>query len=84
MEPVTVDLTGWNAWSQEQADAARIRHDLRLKRLHEAKAAHETMLAERAARMREKAKETPDSEQDRKKALIQAAMERVRKKKEGS
>ncbi|HKT64469.1 MAG TPA: electron transport complex subunit RsxB, partial [Burkholderia sp.] len=32
MIPVTGDDTGWDAWSQEQADAARARHDQRLAR----------------------------------------------------
>ncbi|HDR9715887.1 TPA: electron transport complex subunit RsxB, partial [Burkholderia aenigmatica] len=32
MLPVTGDRTGWDAWSQEQADAARAHHDLRLAR----------------------------------------------------
>ncbi|MBS1170441.1 MAG: ferredoxin [Burkholderiaceae bacterium] len=80
MRPVTGELTGWAAWSQPQADAARARHDQRNARLQRERAEHEAMLAERAARMR--ATVTPDeqAEKDRKKALIQAAMERARQK----
>lgn len=32
MIPVTGEQTGWDAWSQQQADAARARHDARLAR----------------------------------------------------
>ncbi|KOE27055.1 ferredoxin, partial [Burkholderia multivorans R-20526] len=32
MVPVTGERTGWDAWTQEQADAARERHDRRLAR----------------------------------------------------
>jgi electron transport complex protein RnfB len=32
MVPVTGDATGWDAWTQAQADAARARHDHRLER----------------------------------------------------
>ncbi|MBS1186472.1 MAG: ferredoxin [Burkholderiaceae bacterium] len=83
MRPVTGDLTGWAAWSQPQADDARARHDLRTARLQRERAEHEAMLAERAARMRTAV--TPDelAEKDRKKALIQAALERTRQKAAG-
>ena len=55
-----------------------MRHDLRTARLQREKAEHESMLAERVARMREAA--TPDEQDDkkRKQAIIQAAMERAR------
>ncbi len=33
MIPVTGNATGWDAWTQQQADAARVRHDRRLARL---------------------------------------------------
>jgi len=80
MVSITGDKTGWAAWSQQQADAARVRHDLRAARLAREKLEHETMLAERAARMRETSSSDEKAEQDRKKAIIQAAMERVRQK----
>lgn len=80
MVNVTGDQTGWQAWSQEQADAARMRHDLRTARLKREKEEHEAILAERTARMREAAKASAPAEQDRKKALIKAAMERARQK----
>jgi len=84
MVSITGDKTGWAAWSQQQADAARARHDLRLARLEREKREHETMLAERAARMREAPTPEAKSEQDRKKAIIQAALERARQKSKDS
>lgn len=80
MLPVTGEATGWAAWSQSLADAARMRHDLRSKRLQREQDDHAAMLAERAARMRKSAAQEAPSEQDRKKAIIQAAMERARLK----
>lgn len=84
MVSITGDKTGWAAWSQQQADAARARHDLRLARLAREKIEHESMLAERAARMREAPTPEAKAEQDRKKAIIQAALERARQKSKDS
>lgn len=84
MVSITGDKTGWAAWSQQQADAARARHDLRTVRLEREKLEHGFMLAERAARMREASSPNEKAEQDRKKALIQAAMERARQKSKDS
>ncbi len=81
---VTGNQTGWQAWSQEQADAARKRHDLRISRLQREQDEREAMLADRAAKMREASKNAAPADQDRKKALIQAAMERARKKAKSS
>jgi len=50
MIPVTGDATGWDAWSQQQADAARERYHRRLERLdHEREAAEARAAARRAA-----------------------------------
>lgn len=84
MAPVTGSQTGWAAWSQEQADDARARHDLRTARLRCEKDEQDAQLAERAARMRAAPSTGAQAEQDRKKAIIQAAMERARMKKEQS
>ena len=84
MVPVTGDRTGWDAWSQQQADDTRARHDLHVARLERDKRAHEAMLAERTARMHTAATPEEQSDQVRKKALIQAALERVRQKKEAT
>ncbi len=83
MYPIGDEKTGWNAWSQEQADAARARHDWRKLRLqHE----HEENDARLAARAVEKMKQTtaesantPEeiAEKERKRAIIAAAMARA-------
>jgi Na+-translocating ferredoxin:NAD+ oxidoreductase subunit B len=90
MIEVTTPLTGWAAWSQQQADAARQRHDLRAQRLLREKQENEARLAAKAAaKLREvesESSQTPEqqAEQARKKAIIQAAIERARLKKENT
>jgi electron transport complex protein RnfB len=49
MPAVTGDATGWDAWSQSQADAARTRHDLREARLTREREAAEARAAARRA-----------------------------------
>lgn len=88
MVEVTPGRTGWDAWSQEQADAARERHDFRNFRLKREKEENDARLAAKAAaKLAAVQGETPMSEQEkaeqaRKKAIIQAAIERARLKKE--
>lgn len=88
MAEVTPDQTGWDAWSQEQADAARHRHDFRTMRLQREKEENDARLAAKAAAKLREAEavsaRSPEekAEQDRKKAIIQAAIERARLKKE--
>jgi Na+-translocating ferredoxin:NAD+ oxidoreductase subunit B len=99
MIPVTGDATGWDAWSQPQADDARTRHDRRI-----ARQAREHAQAEARAQARQAAREgagvvdepvahkvdesetaqpkADDDPEARKRAIIQAALERARKKKE--
>lgn len=81
MLPVTGDRTGWDAWSQEKADEARRRHDRRIDRLKREQEQHEAWLTERAAALRETPTAEAQAERDRKNAMIQAALERVRQKK---
>ncbi|KAF1044164.1 MAG: Electron transport complex subunit RsxB [Herbaspirillum frisingense] len=87
MVEATLGRTGWQAWTQEQADAARARHDWRAVRLKRDKEENDARLAAKAAaKLKEvEAAEagTPEerAEQARKKAIIQAAMERARLKK---
>jgi electron transport complex protein RnfB len=87
MYPVTGDATGWDAWSQEQADMARERHDFLTMRLAREAAENDARLAAKAvAKMREvtaEAGNTPEelAEKERKRAIIAAAMERARQKK---
>ncbi|RFU46193.1 electron transport complex subunit RsxB [Paraburkholderia sp. DHOC27] len=98
MEPVTGEATGWDAWTQEQADAARVRHDRRAARLTREREAAEARAAARravgsanphapsASTADSAAQGSPASSVDdaeaKKRAIIQAALERARKKKE--
>jgi electron transport complex protein RnfB len=88
MIEVTPGKTGWDAWSQQQADAARERHDFRIARLKREKEENDARLAAKAAaKLAAVQSETPISEEEkaeqaRKKAIIQAAIERARLKKE--
>jgi electron transport complex protein RnfB len=97
MIPVTGDATGWDAWSQQQADDAR-RHYER----HRARLAREREAAEARAAARRTATVTAtttpqqpaaahaapgaatppaDDAQAKKRAIIEAALERARRKK---
>jgi electron transport complex protein RnfB len=104
MPPVTGDATGWDAWSQPLADAARERHNRREARLaREREAAEARVAARRSSAAASGATtaattaptgnvstpsaspastaENADAEA-KKRAIIQAALERARKKKE--
>ena len=89
MLPVTGERTGWNAWTQGQADAARARHDFRALRLERERRENDARLAAKAvAKMKEvtaEATNTPAevAEKERKRAIIAAAMERARLKAAG-
>jgi electron transport complex protein RnfB len=86
MFPVTDERTGWDAWSQQQADAARDRHDFRTLRLQREREENDARLAAKAVvKMREVTAEetnTPEqlAEKERKRAIIAAAIERARQK----
>jgi len=86
MSPVTGDRTGWDAWSQQQADAARARHDFRSERLQREKDENDARLAAKAVeKMRAVTAEQTNTaeelaEKERKRAIIAAAIERARQK----
>jgi len=86
MVPVTGELTGWDAWTQVDADAARDRHDFRSMRLQREREENDARLAAKAVeKMRAVTAEvtnTPEelAEKERKRAIIAAAMERARLK----
>ncbi|MFI4940520.1 MAG: electron transport complex subunit RsxB [Burkholderiales bacterium] len=88
MVDVTPGKTGWAAWSQQQADSARERHDFRNQRLQREKKDNDLRLAAKAAAklsaLQTEVAATPaeQAEKERKKAIIQAAIERARLKKE--
>jgi electron transport complex protein RnfB len=90
MVPVTANRTGWDAWTQDEANAARVRHDRRAARLERERDAAE---ARSAALKAAKAAEAPlaanpdpapaavEDAAAKKRAIIQAAMERAARKK---
>jgi Na+-translocating ferredoxin:NAD+ oxidoreductase subunit B len=88
MVDVTPGKTGWDAWSQGQADAARQRYHFRNARLRRDKEENDARLAAKAAAKLKEVEAAcaanPDEqkEKERKRAIIQAAMERARLKKE--
>ena len=87
MAPVT-ETTGWDAWSQQQADDARERHDFRGFRLRRERDENDARLAAKAAAKMQAvealdpATDADAAEKERKRAIIAAAMERARLKKE--
>jgi electron transport complex protein RnfB len=87
MIDATPGQTGWDAWPQLLADAARARHDFRSGRLQREKQENDARLAAKAAaKLKEIEAQTglsaaEQTEQQRKKAIIQAAIERARLKK---
>ena len=80
--------TGWLAWSQQQADAARDRHDFRTMRLQRERRENDARLAAKAAVKLKLIEAEPalsaaeNAERDRKKAIIEAALERARMQRE--
>jgi electron transport complex protein RnfB len=88
MKPVTAGKTGWAAWSATEADAARARHDARKLRLQREKQENDARLAAKAlAKLAEvdasdAKNEAERVEKERKRAIIQAAIERARLQKE--
>ncbi|WP_144108399.1 electron transport complex subunit RsxB [Paraburkholderia sp. BCC1886] len=98
LPPVTGSATGWDAWSDAQARAARERHDRRERRLErEREAAQARAAARRAGSAAQTVAAvagehggTADSQaapgaedpEAKKRAIIQAALERARQKKE--
>lgn len=90
MLPVTGERTGWSAWSQQDADAARERHDFRAMRLQRERDENDARLAAKAVeKLRAVTAEQTNSaeelaEKERKRAIIAAAMERARLKAEAA
>ena len=81
---VTPGLSGWDAWSQPQADEARERYDFRKFRRHREKDENDARLQ---AKLDTKLADLPASSQitapaelDRKRAIIEAALARARAK----
>ncbi len=87
MVNVTNVQTGWNAWTQEQADVARDRYHARESRLDREQRDNDERLAKKAAsKLATINAQTPLSEdakkeQERKRAIIAAAIARAQEKK---
>jgi electron transport complex protein RnfB len=88
MVEVTPGKTGWDAWTQQQADAAREHHAFHTFRLRREKEENDARLAAKAAaklkQVEAESALSPEEKaaQERKKAIIAAAMERARLQKE--
>jgi electron transport complex protein RnfB len=88
MVSVTPGKTGWDAWSSSAADAARERYHQRTARLICEKTENDARLAAKAAaKLREVESETTQNpealaEKERKRAIIQAALDRARQQKD--
>ena len=83
MVEVTPGLTGWAAWSDAAAQAARERHDFRTLRLQRERQENEArLLAKAAAKLDAVEQEAPTSvaEKDRKRAIIAAAIARAQQR----
>lgn len=87
MIPITGTQTGWNAWSQIQADEARARYHARESRLNREQRDNDERLAKKAAaKLIAVNAESPNSEeakkeQERKRSIIAAAIARAQQKK---
>jgi electron transport complex protein RnfB len=90
MQAATPGRTGWAAWSQADADAARARHDARTSRLQREKQENDARLAAKAlAKLAEvdasnAQTDAERAEKERKRAIIQAAIDRSRQQKEAA
>ena len=88
MVSVTPGKTGWDAWSSSAADAARERFHQRTARLIREKTENDARLAAKAAaKLREVESESAQNpealaEKERKRAIIQAALNRARQQKD--
>ncbi|HEY1610241.1 MAG TPA: electron transport complex subunit RsxB, partial [Paraburkholderia sp.] len=94
MIPVTGHATGWDAWSEQQADAARTRYEQHRARLAREREAAEARAAARrttaappqalaaATAAPDAATAAADDPEAKKRAIIAAALERARRKKE--
>jgi electron transport complex protein RnfB len=87
MIDVTSNKTGWDAWSQDLADISRQRYHDREKRLDREQKDNDDRLAKKAAtKLAAVNAESPSSadelqEQERKRAIIAAAIARAQQKK---
>jgi electron transport complex protein RnfB len=82
MKPITGEQTGWDAWTNTQADASLERYELRKKRLLREEADNQARLAKKAqAKLKELSVDQEDpiaqADAERKRAIIAAAIARA-------
>jgi electron transport complex protein RnfB len=84
LENVTGTATGWDAWSAEQADLARSRHDFHSHRRHRDAGENDKRLEEKAqvklADLANHSRHTDPAILNKKRAVIEAALQRARAK----
>jgi electron transport complex protein RnfB len=84
LENVTGERTGWQAWSPQQADDARLRYELTSDRRKRSQREHaerlEIKAQDKLARLPELVRGVSESELERKRATIEAALARARAK----
>lgn len=87
MENVSGERTGWTAWSQPQADTARQRYAFHVMRLRREERENDARLEEKAraklADLPAHSLHTDPTVLDRKRTIIEAALERSRARREG-
>lgn len=88
LENVTGDATGWDAWSEAQASEARGRYELRAMRLEREADEHQQRLQAKAelklSDLAAHSQHTDPVVLDKKRAIIQAALDRARAKNKGN
>jgi Na+-translocating ferredoxin:NAD+ oxidoreductase subunit B len=80
---VTPGKTGWQAWTQTQADTSRKRYAFHLMRVERDKTDNDERLESKRIAKLEEMGDAADDEAQRKRAIIAAAMERARLVREG-
>lgn len=87
MRPVTGERTGWQAWTDSQAADARSRYRQRAKRLQRAAEENDLRLAGRAAeklaQLEQSSSLVDATALERKRAVVQAALDRARTRTSG-
>lgn len=88
MDNVSGERTGWAAWSPQQADTARRRYDFHVLRLQRDEAEHALRLEAKAqaklADLPAHSQHTDPAALDKKRAVIEAALERARARRQAS
>jgi electron transport complex protein RnfB len=81
---VTPGLSGWSAWSDAQATQARTRYGFHKMRMERDKQDNEARLAAKRIAKLDALVTEPDADAERKRAIIQAAIERAKAARSGA